>query len=97
MIDVNFLNKVINKIKKTINIGKFDDSQSFIDTNDKFPKLILWYYVNEVLKMVINCINDYFYKFHYCHKNWCGWCNVSKSWWEVVKSWRKVIKFSGTC
>lgn len=41
MIDVIFTDKVINKIKKTIDIEKFDHSKSFIDTNDKFPKLIL--------------------------------------------------------
>ena len=37
MIDDNIFNKVLDKIKKIIGIGKFDDTRILIDTDDKLP------------------------------------------------------------
>ena len=31
------LNKVLGKIKETLSIGKFDDTKTLIDTDDKLP------------------------------------------------------------
>ena len=40
MVNDYILDKVLDKIKKTIGIAKFDDIKSLIDTDDKLPDYI---------------------------------------------------------
>ena len=55
------LDKVLDKIKETIGIVKFDDTKILVDADDELP-----YYINlknvvmVSLKMVLNCIHKYF-------------------------------------
>ena len=37
MIDYNILGKVVDKVKETKGIGKFDETKILIETDDKLP------------------------------------------------------------
>ena len=60
MTDDNILDQVLNKIKKRIDIAKFDDSKILIDTHDKLSDDIIF----KNVAILITCIikdSDKFY------------------------------------
>ena len=63
------LDKVLDKIKETIGIIKFDVTKILIDTDEKLPEYItlsnvVMLMTQELLKMTVNFIHKYFWKNH---------------------------------
>ena len=60
MSDDNILDKVLNKIKKIIDIEKFDDTKILIDTHDKLSDDIIFKNVVTLITCIIKD-SDQFY------------------------------------
>ena len=44
MVDDYMVDKILERIKEITNIEEFDKTKILIDTNNKFPDDMLWYY-----------------------------------------------------
>ena len=64
MVDDCMLHKVLDKLKKIIDIKKFDDTKIFIDTDDKLPDDI----TIKSLLILLTCVikdDEYFMQKHF--------------------------------
>ena len=64
MDDDYMLHKVLDKLKKIIDIKKFDDTKIFIDTDDKLPDDI----TIKILLILLTCVikdDEYFMQKHF--------------------------------
>lgn len=64
MVDDYMLHKVLDKLKKIIDIKKFDDTKIFIDTDDKLPDDI----TIKSLLILLTCVikdDEYFMQKHF--------------------------------
>ena len=58
------LDKVVDNIKETIGIEKFDDSKILIDADDKIPNYITLKKWHVSLRIMLNFIHKHFQKKH---------------------------------